>query len=106
MEGLLMSIIKLTPDEMRGISNAGQSGVEDHGNTYRQIGVHAEQLAQSSMQGEAGRAVEEKAVELLQSVQKHGEIATEKFQGITQFADRTEEAEHGRRGQITAISSL
>lgn len=101
-----MSIIKLTPDDMRGIANSGQSRVEDHLNTYKQVAVHAEQLAQSSMQGEAGRAVEQKAMELMHGVQKHGEIASEKFQGITQFADRTEEAEQGRQSKIHAISSL
>ncbi|WP_074378003.1 hypothetical protein [Mycobacteroides abscessus] len=99
----MSGVIMLTSDQMHGIANKGQSLVEDHLATYTRIASHAEELATQHMKGQAGPAVLRKAQELHQKTAQFAQTAGEKFQGIGQFATRTDDAEAHKSSRIDAL---
>jgi hypothetical protein len=97
-------LIKQTHEDMLGIAQQGQSHCDDFRAQTQQLVSHAEELAAQHMQGAAGTAVLHKAEELRQTSDHMANTASEKFQGIGQFAQAGMNTAHESASRISAIA--
>lgn len=98
-------VIKQTHDEMMHIATSGQSLCDDYGQQTRALVSVANELAVSHMRGAAGTAVLNKTTELQATVDRMTHTASEKYQGIGQFAQAGLNSTHEAQSRIMAIQS-
>jgi hypothetical protein len=98
-------VIKQTHDEMLHIATNGQSLCDDYGQQTRALVSVANELAVSHMRGAAGTAVLTKTTELQATVDRMTHTASEKYQGIGQFAQAGLNSAHEAQSRIMAIQS-
>ncbi|MDD4866494.1 MAG: hypothetical protein PHQ28_05020 [Mycobacterium sp.] len=97
-------VIKQTHEDMLHLAQQGQSHCDDFLASTQQLVTHANELATSTMQGAAGAAVLQKTSELQATSDRMAHTASEKYQGIGQFAQAGMNSAHEAASRITAIA--